>query len=496
MLGVDLNTMRTEKPIIISGAGSTVTIGAGTGRAAVIGFYQSKLEQYNAQWLLHRYGSSFKLNIVEKYKDIADKTIWGNKFDGEDLVPVAVVKHNGEIVLHEIAAKNDEDVNGTSHANDKQFLLKKKGTDLYIALNVTDDWSNAVESFVQGGYMFETLSEANMKTLLKEGSVNEKNYYPYFQINYLEGKTAYDGDGMNDDAVQDNTPAHCIEVGYLDGNGEYQFPYDLANLETTDTKGHLDVFVSVVDNCGHNDPRMPQISFYTDNENIVRGEDATNNPLNYRYVNISFKSGAIMQFQNEENAWVNLNGKVLGIGQNDEVMPTEAKYFLFDKAEGQWAVSMVKDKDGNVPDSRQFVFTNRENPSKHIAVKSMHALGNDVYAVEYGVTNERQKPFGYYNNGDNQVQRDTLVIKQAEGNLKFAAGKDALNMDSYANWTKEQLQDRTFQLSIDASAQLYVTENEGKDSHFLGLTDDALEVTNWRLVPFTATRQHDIVVSL
>ena len=48
LLGVDLNTMRTESPIIISGAGSTVTIGAGTGRAAVIGFYQSKLEQYNA----------------------------------------------------------------------------------------------------------------------------------------------------------------------------------------------------------------------------------------------------------------------------------------------------------------------------------------------------------------------------------------------------------------------------------------------------------------
>ena len=491
LLGVDLNTMRTESPIIISGTGSTATITTGTGPAAVIGFYQSKLEQYNAQWLLHRYGSSFKLNIVEKYKNIANKTIWGNKFKDADLVPVAVVKHNGETILHEIAAKNDKDVNNVSHADDKQFLLKKKGTDLYIVLNVTDDWSNAVESFVQGGYMFETLSEENIKTLLEEGSVNEKHYYPYFQINYLEGKTAYNEDGMNDDAVQDNTPAHCIEVGYWNGS-KYVFPYDLANLETTDTKGHLDVFVSVVDKCGHDDARMPQISFYTDNENIVRGEDKENNPLNYRYVNISFKSGANMQFQNEDNAWVNLNGKVLGIGQNEEVMPTEAKYFLFDKAEGQWAVSMVKDKDGNVPDSRQFVFTNRENPNKHIAVKSMHALGNDVYAVEYGVTGERSKPFGYYNNGENQVARDTLVIAPAKGNLKFAAGKDAFNMDSYANWTKEQLQDRTFQLSIDASAQLYVTENEGKDSHFLGLTDDALEVTNWRLVPFTTTRQHDV----
>ncbi len=503
LLGVDLRTGRIENPVIINGSGTSAAITTGAGPAAIIGFYQSKLEQYNAHWLLHRYGSSFKLNVVDKYKNIADKTIWGNEFADADLVPV-VVDTNGE--LHEVVSEND------TYGSAQQFLLKKKGTNLYIVLNVSDDWSNAVESFIQGGYMFETLSKANVEEVLRTGSVNGKNYYPYFQINYLEGKTKA-GSVINGDAVQDNTPAHCVEVGYWNGS-EYVFPYDLANLETTDTKGHLDVFVSVVENCGHDDARMPQISFYTDNENIVRGEDSENNPLLYKYVNISFKSGANMQFQNEENSWVNLNGKVLGINKEGFAAPTEPEYFLADKAEGMWYVTMtgaegLKATDDAVDlssiDSRKFTFTNREDPTVTLEVKVMHALGNDVYAVEYDLEDWQEeefaqyawydRPFGFYtakDNQRNQVMRDTLVIKAADIDKTIAKGAAGLHdMDSYANWTKEDLQDKTFQLSIDASAQLYVTENEGKDSHFLGLSSEEADVTNWRLVPFTAARVHD-----
>ena len=489
LLGVDVNgniSSRNELAVVVTTSGVTTSNSAAT----VIGFYRSKLEQFTAHWLLHRYGSSFKLNVVEAYKATADKTIWGNEpFENEDLVPVVNVGTPANPVLHEIVSEND------SYGNARQFLLKKKGTNLYIVLNMEDDdrWSNAVESFVNGGYKFELLSEANLKTVLSTGEVNNKAYYPYFQINYLESDTKYDANGINNDAVVDNTPAHCIEVGYWNGS-EYVFNYDMANLETTDGKGHLDVFVSVVENCGHDDARLPEVSFFTDNENIVRGEDATNNPLNYRYVNITFKSGANMQFQNERNNWVNLNGKVLGINQDGVVMPTEADYFLFDKAEGQWAVSMTDAAN----DTRKFTFTNRENPSKSIKIKSMHALGNDVYAVEYDEAASSQwgyldYPFGFYTAGNvrNQVERDTLIIKAAEGNLKLTKGAHAYNTDSYANWTKEDLQDKTFQLSIDAASQLYVTENEGKDSHFLGLTADETEVTNWRLVPFTAARVHD-----
>ena len=481
LLGVDVNGVNEASVIFQSGINVTTSNTAAT----VIGFYQSKLEKFTAHWLLHRYGSSFQLNVVEKYKDNTNKTINGNVFEDADLVPV--VKDGSD--LHEIISEND------GFSGSEQFLLKKKGTNLYIALNVSERWSNATNDFVDGGYKFELLSEANMKTVLSTGAVNGKSYYPYFQITYMEGVTKYDASGINEDAVKDNTPAYCIEIGDKDLN----FRYDLVNLETTDANGHLDVFVTANENCGHNDARKPEISFYTDNENIVRGEDATNNPLNYRYVNISFKAGANMQFKNDKGTWVNLNGKVLGINQDGVVMPTEADYFLFDKAEGQWAVSMQTNDKGEVTDSRKFVFTNRENPDKSIAIKSMHALGNDVYAVEYEGSDEIpypwvNYPFGFYTTNDNkrnQVERDTLVIKAAEGALKFAKGKDAYNMDSYANWTKEELQDKTFQLSIDAAAQLYVTENEGKDSHFLGLTDDATEVTNWRLVPFTAARVHD-----
>ena len=483
LLGVDGNS-RTEGTVVVSGGVNGLHINTSGVAATVIGFYQSPMEQYTAHYLLHRYGSSFRLNVVEEYKNITNKTIWGNEaFEDADLVPVV---WNGS-EFHEIAPNSDS----WGRDNEQVFLLKKKGTDLYAVLDVDDIWSNANNDFVDGGYKFKLLSETNLKTVLtsSNGEVNGHEYYPYFRINYLEGTTEYDANGVAGilDAVEDNTPVYCVEIG----DKNQTFKYDLVNLETTDANNHLDVFVTVNERCAdkHNEGRRPAVSFYTDNENIVRGEDAQNNPLNYRYVNISFKAGANMQFRNENSNWVNLNGKVLGINQSGWVMPTEADYFLFDKAEGQWAVSMTDAAN----DTRKFTFTNRENPSKSIKIKSMHALGNDVYAVEYDYNSADEswmKPFGYYN-GRNQAQRDTLVIKAAKGNLKLTKGVDAHNMDSYANWTKEDLQDKTFQLSIDAAAQLYVTENEGKDSHFLGLTDDALEVTNWRLVPFTATRVHD-----
>ena len=483
LMGTDTNG--SEAPISFTSS-NTLVAQIGT-PATVIGFYQSPIEQYTAHWLLHRYGSSFKLNVVEAYKTTANKTINGNVFEDADLVPTVWDVNNG---FHEIAAENDS----WGRENEQVFLLKKKGTNLYIALNVEKDdrWSNAKNDFVDGGYKFELLSEANMETVLRNGSVNNKAYYPYFRINYLEGTTKYDANSFAHDAVKDNTPAYCVEIG--DKNQD--FKYDLVNLETTDSNNHLDVFITANERCAdnHNDGRRPKINFFTDNENIVRGEDAQNNPLNYRYVNITFKSGANMQFQNERNNWVNLNGKVLGINQDGVVMPTEADYFLFDKAEGQWAVSMTDAAN----DTRKFTFTNRENPSKSIKIKSMHALGNDVYAVEYDNANQYPAPyvdypFGFYTAGNvrNQVERDTLIIKAAEGNLKLTKGAHAYNTDSYANWTKEDLQDKTFQLSIDAASQLYVTENEGKDSHFLGLTADETEVTNWRLVPFTAARVHD-----
>ena len=482
LLGVDEGN-NIEQSVVLQAGQPTTT----SGRATVLGLYQSTLEQYTAHWLLHRYGSSFQLNITNDYKDHADKTWHGNEFDNADLVPV--VYYADEFI--EITPNEND-----PYAGEKRFLLKKRGTNLYIVLNVDKKWTNVVSDLDDtSGYRFELLSEENVRKVLKGETIEGDHYMTYFRINYLEGQTEYkkinDGhDIINNDLIDPKVMnPYCIEVS-ADG---YNWAYDVIVLKTDDTAdgGHLNLYVTVNDNCKHDD-RRPSVSFYDIDENIVRGEDKENNPLNYRYVNIAFKAGNDMQFKNG-NANVNLDGKVLGISEDgQEAVPTDAEYFLFDKAEGQWAVSMTMAKDGTSKDdidTRMFTFTNRENKAAKIEVTSMHYMGNNMYAVEYN--GSTYKPFGYIN-GKTRAQRDTLVITPAEGNLKLTAKEDAFNMDSYANWTKEDLQDKTFQLSVDAAAQLYVTENEGKDSHFLGLTDDALEVTNWRLVPFTATRVHDV----
>ena len=465
--------------------------------AIVIGLYESSIESFSAQWLVHRYGSSFKLNFTN-HKDYTNKTWIGNVFEDADLVPVL---YNGGFWwnwdLTEILPENDW--RGTALA----FLLKDRNSGLYIALNIDDNYSNT-NDFVEGGYPFELLSESNIEKVLRGEKVDGKTYYPYFRVNYQEGTTEYLSAGLNNDNVKDDTAIRCIEVG----NSFNNFPYDIVILETDDRagNGHKNLFVTVESKCAHkhNDSRKPIVTFYTDDENIVRGEDSKNNPLNDKYVNITFKAGDKMQFENENGKMVNLNGKVMGLNSKGKAEPTEPEYFLFDKAEGQWIVTMTDagnitaaNKDGVANDdnfdSRKFTFTNRENGAT-FSVTSMHALGNDTYAVEY-----EENAWGQYlvnrfgQNVDlNLANRDTLVIKAADIDKTIATGAKGLhNMDSYANWTKEDLQDKTFQLSIDAAAQLYVTENEGKDSHFLGLTADETEVTNWRLVPFTAARVHD-----
>ncbi len=485
LLGVDVNGVN-EASVVVDGVRGLHT---STAAATTIGFYRSQTESYTAHWLLHRYGSSFQLNFSD-YKDYANKTWMGNEFNGNDLVPVV---WNGTNLIEISSDEYD------TYAGVQAFLLKKRGTNLYIALNVDKKWTNVVTDLINtGGYKFELLSEENVKKVVRSNEpINGDHYMAYFRINYLEGETEYkasnDGhDIINNDLVDPKKmDPYCIEVG-PDGT---TWSYDIIIVETDDKggNGHKDLFVTVNDRC-ENDDRKPTVSFYDVDENIVRGEDAQNNPLNYRYVNIAFKAGAQMQFNNGNN-WVNLNGKVLGINEaGTRALPTEKEYFLFDKAEGQWAVSMTDAENGTSKDdidTRKFTFTNRENPAISIDVTSMHYMGENTYAVEYAYN---YGTFGAQtvNGSHYAVTRDTLVITPAKGNLKLTAGKDAFNNDSYAKWTKEDLQDKTFQLSIDAAAQLYVTENEGKDSHFLGLTDDALEVTNWRLVPFTAARVHDV----
>ena len=494
--GVQLRTDGGNVELQTSGA-----IEYSSNAATVLGFYRSTPTAFTAEWLIHRYGSSFQLNITEDYAPSQVKEWKGNVFADADLVPVAV-----EGPFDRLVEITDDRATLDYFGSKTSFLLKDRNSGFYLALRLNEPWTDVVVDLAgKKGYKFELLSEENIREVVRTGEVDEVEYMPYFQINYLEGKTEYDADvATTQDDVKDNTDAFCIEVGQTEGNMEY----DVILLRAGETN-NWDIYVTVNDNCA-NDSRKPTIKFASDNENIVRGEDSKNNPLLLKYVNIAFKAGEGMQYA-EGNKMINLDGKVLGINEaGTKAVPTEKEYFLFDKAEGQWIVTMTEaanltaaNTNGQtVGDSRKFTFTNRENPTIKYSVKSMHYLGNNTYAVEYGLDKDDNQidAFGQYLvkrwNGSeydlNRANRDTLVITEA--NVDKTIAEDALglhNMDSYANWTKEDLQDRTFQLSVDAAAQLYVTENEGKDSHFLGLTADETEVTNWRLVPFTAARVHD-----
>ncbi|MCD7711751.1 MAG: hypothetical protein LUJ25_03330, partial [Firmicutes bacterium] len=127
LVGVD---RQNEGGVVVNTANTALEFAAVNTNAGLAGLYTSKLEAYTAQWLVHRYGGSFLLNVVDKYKDIDDKTIWGNEFDSEDLVPVVAYIGPAGMTLVEVALDNN--IWGADGKD--AFLLKKKGTDLYIVL--------------------------------------------------------------------------------------------------------------------------------------------------------------------------------------------------------------------------------------------------------------------------------------------------------------------------------------------------------------------------
>ena len=289
------------------------------------------------------------------------------------------------------------------------------------------------------------------------------------------------------------TEPYSIEVANINKH----FEYAVITFQVTDTNNQTRVYVTVNDPCEEEklgaDNRLVNISFHATG-NIVEGSDTENNPLNWRYVNIKFAANEKVQYRNSESQWVTLNNKVLGVAKDGlRPMPAEEGQFLFNKPEGQWFVTMTE-IDGRtaeqgaagVDDLRRFTFTNRENPNVKVHVTTMHHISGNTFAVEYGSGDAQfgKLPiddYSYY-----PLNRDTLVITPLANPIS-----EHHNMDGYANWTKEDLQDKVFQLSVSSVSQLYVTENEAKDSHFLGLSSDELDATNWRLVPFTEARKAD-----
>ena len=466
-------------PVVFSGSPMEAIIDeTGVSASTTLGLYRAPLAQFDAQWLLHHNGSYFTVNITEDRENATTK-VEGDEFNSRELVPYI---WNGSSLV-----ELKDEVNA---AGETELLLKIRGKELFVVLDVDDKWSNVqTDLAAHGGYKFKTLSTENLKKVLDSttGELEGHEYYPYFRFNYSPS-TLTPGKGLTYE-----TEPYSIEVADINKN----FEYVVITFQTTDNSNQTKVFVTVNNPCEEEklgaDNRLVNISFHATG-NIVEGSDTENNPLNWRYVNIKFKANEKVQYQNSEGQWVNLNNKVLGIDKwGNDPMPAEAGQFLSNKPEGQWFVTMTdadgkEAKDGvlSVNDLRKFTFTNRENPNVKLHVTTMHYMGDYTYAVEYA---DSQSQFGQLHINDNSwhsLNRDTLVITP----LATAISKHH-NMDGYANWTKEDLQDKVFQLSIDAVSQLYVTENEAKDSHFLGLSSDELDATNWRLVPFTEARKQD-----
>ena len=446
--------------------------------SATLGMYRAPLAQFNAQWLLHHQGSYFNVNITEDRTN-ATTSVEGDEFNSRELVPYYWDGYN-LIEIEDDGYRNSE----------TELLLKIRGKELFVVLDVDDKWSNVqTDLAAHGGYKFKTLSTENLKKVLNDanGELEGHEYYPYFRFNYNPG-TLNPSDGLTYE-----TEPYSIEVADINKN----FEYVVITFETKDNSGKTTVFVTVNEPCEEEklgaDNRLVDISFHATG-NIVEGSDAENNPLNWRYVNIKFAANEKVQYRNSESQWVTLNNKVLGIDKTGEdPMPAEEGQFLFNKPEGQWFVTMT-DIDGRtaeqgaagVDDLRKFTFTNRENPNVKLYVAAMHHISGNTFAVEY---DNNQSQFGQLPINDNSwysLKRDTVVITPLANPIDKHH-----NMDGYANWTKEDLQDKVFQLSVDAVSQLYVTENEAKDSHFLGLSSDELDATNWRLVPFTEARKAD-----
>ena len=159
--GSALQLVAVDAPgnVVLNASQSKLELGSGV--AAAIGLYRSELDQFTAQWLIHRYGSSFQLNL-KNHPTYADKEWIGNVFDGADLVPVW---WNGNDKLTEIAPENETPWNETA----KEFLLKDRNTGLYIVLDYRKgdpNYSNAFTDFVDGGYPFTVLSESNLLDVL------------------------------------------------------------------------------------------------------------------------------------------------------------------------------------------------------------------------------------------------------------------------------------------------------------------------------------------
>ena len=404
---------------------------------ARISFHKAASTAYTAGTLVKKLGDGFTMTLANKKEGVTD--LQGNPFLGK--LKVVKPKMEGTKVTGFESYKSTDNATSYMLANDEGIIV--------LNLNQDEKWS--VEGITifngdAGGFKFQTISVDDMKTIMNSKSgdaaytVKKKIAYN-FSINH----SSADQNTISSIEVSGVTPAPTIKYAVISYNNNEGY------------------FLSA----GKTSPSQVGVLVYASfgSDAFVLTTDEANNPLNYKYVNITFIS---------KNAKV--DNKVLAMDEDGDVAPVQASKFLFNKPEGQWAVTAtngVKNTATEKKDAYAFTFTNRES-QEVINVKDMYSLGNDKYAVSYTGRN----PFGF-----STVSRDTLVI------IPSAASEldnNTVQMDGYANFKALDVQDNQYRLAVASTEEtnFYVTENHS-GKHLLGLTKELEGAATWKLVPLT-----------
>ena len=404
---------------------------------ARISFHKAASTAYTAGTLVKKLGDGFTMTLANKKEGVTD--LQGNPFLGK--LKVVKPKMEGTKVTGFESYKSTDNATSYMLANDEGIIV--------LNLNQDEKWS--VEGITifngdAGGFKFQTISVDDMKTIMNSKSgdaaytVKKKIAYN-FSINH----SSADQNTISSVEVSGLTPAPTTKYAVISYNNNEGY------------------FLSA----GKTSPSQVGVLVYASfgSDAFVLTTDEVNNPLNYKYVNITFIS---------KNAKV--NNKVLAMDEDGDVAPVQASNFLFNKPEGQWAVTAtngVKNTATEKKDAYAFTFTNRES-QEVINVKDMYSLGNDKYAVSYTGRN----PFGF-----STVSRDTLVITPSAAS---ELDNNTVQMDGYANFKALDVQDSQYRLAVASTEEtnFYVTENHS-GKHLLGLTKELEGAATWKLVPLT-----------
>ncbi len=418
---------------------NTTIIGSGAANTnpAYFSFHKAASTAYTAGTLVKKLGDGFTMTLSNKKDGVTD--LQGNPFLGK--LKVVKPKMDGSKVTGFESYKSTDVVTSYMLANDEGIIV--------LNLNQKEKWS--VEGITEfngdnGGFKFQTISVDDMKTIMNSKS-GDAAYTVKKQIAYTfsVNHSAADQNAISSIEVHGVTPAPTTNYAVISYNNNEG--YFLSAGKTVPSQVGVLVYAAF------------------GSDAFVLTTDEANNPLNYKYVNMTFIS---------KNAKV--NNKVLAMDEDGDVAAVQASKFLFNKPEGQWAVTAtngVKNTATKKADAYAFTFTNRES-REVINVANMYSLGNDKYAVSYTGRN----PFGF-----STSSRDTLVITPSAAS---ELDNNTVQMDGYANFKALDVQDNQYRLAVASTEEtnFYVTENHS-GKHLLGLTKELEGAATWKLVPLT-----------